>query len=239
MKHFRRLLALPVCGMLLCSCGTSGVAMMQTTQTPITEESSAAEPEIIRIEGEALFYAAAESVEELYDLAEVVLEFNSGEISTTAINDGVYTVITPQDVTVYKGDYDGSQLVAVGGAMNLKTYLDNVSALEQSYFETFTEERKENTVIESVTSGCILIESDTRYLFFGAKSDPERYGDMYSPVYTHQGYYVCDDSCIWLEQDMVGASMRDELTAAFAVPEQDTETQLAVDKESVLDAMMS
>ena len=239
------------CILLLTGCGSATTA--QTAAPPIeeqqaattttdaaTEQTATALTEPLRIGTYAIpFYCQmAENADDLAAYSNVILEITVSEAEGFREGDLVATAVTPEIIAVHKGDYQGENIYFMGGEMNLKEFYDSSTRSEKAALaSSATDEEMQTGIYYYSRKGCPQIQPGERYLFFGTYIESGDYAGQLLPLFEVDGFFACDDDTVYLDREMYNEILRDSLAQQFSLPEKDTDTQLAIDKQALLGAV--
>ena len=211
--------------LLLSGCGTAAAA---PAAEPAVRTGQAAMP---------LYYRMAENAGDLAACSDVILEFTVSETKCFAADDKVYTAVTPEILSFFFNDTATTEIYTSGGEMNFQEFYDAATGDMRSYLSGYSVEERKNGTYWYTKEGCIPVQPGERYLFFGSYLKSGDYAGQLIPLFEVDGFFACDDDTVYLDRGMFNEPLRNSLSQQFGLPEKDTDTQIALAKQALLDAV--
>lgn len=146
------------------------------------------------IESSGDMYKSAKTFEELVDDSEFIAEVKITETTSSISTMGnmIYTNLTPEIITLYKGTYSGEKLSMYGGYMNVKEYYSSdisKAALKDNSSQTDCSEKEleSQEIYQNWFNSYIPDVGDTAIFFGNLAKD-----GTYRITYEYQGMFKCE-----------------------------------------------
>lgn len=195
-KYNYFLTALVVSLLTLSACGN--------TNEKKETDSSLEKGLVLTAASEADFDETANSIDDLTDASDFVAEVKVTRTDAYVYpdTDMIYTIITPEILTLYKGSYQGENLHLCGGHMSYAEYYSAPIFQEENWhtFDTSAytkDELKQAQVYWNWCNNYVPSEGDT-LLFFGIRDEN---GD-YQMTYSYQGMFRLEGDR-WTNQALI------------------------------------
>ena len=110
--------------------------------------ANTAEQQVILVQGEALWAESANTFDELYAASDLVMEITVADTEAVYVIDSVETLITPEVVKVWKGDWQGEQLFVFGGDISAQDFKNTASENDRVHLSGYSEEQLAESVVQ-------------------------------------------------------------------------------------------
>lgn len=174
-------------------------------QTSITEQEAVkpvkhnvVKTSVHEVDMPKIAYSLKEVIEYSDFIAKVKVIDTSSYVPESGLE--VDTMVTPEIVQVYKGEYNGNPLHICGGFIKLKDYISGNNSNPDAEIlpdtmtksSLYTEEELEEEIYDNFINNYIPDPGDT-LIYFGEESKVE---PCYAVAYNYQGIFLCEDGVV-------------------------------------------